>query len=151
MAIDGTGLDSWQRSRYYERRTGEAPMPYAKLDLFIDVKNQLIHDHVMKTKPRHDVIAAHIMFKRTPHRGVLILGDEGYDIEPLHEEAQCKGNTLYAPVRNKSSKVSGKTLRRCATGHKDYSKRNNVESGIHSFKTKRCNALRSKQPHMKKR
>jgi len=30
MAIDGTGIDSWQRSRHYERRIGEAQMPSLK-------------------------------------------------------------------------------------------------------------------------
>lgn len=32
MAIDATGLDSWQRSRHYERRIGAAYMPYVKVD-----------------------------------------------------------------------------------------------------------------------
>ncbi|MFQ5620788.1 MAG: transposase [Candidatus Nanoarchaeia archaeon] len=151
MAVDGTGLDSWQRSRHYENRIRAPKMPYAKLDLFTYVKTMLIHDHVMRIKPRHDVIAAHAMFKRTPHRGVLILGDKGYDSEPLHEEAKAKNNTLFAPVRNKGSKVRGKNRRRCTTGHENYNKRSTIESVNHAFKARRCSALRSKQHHMKKR
>ncbi|PIO07917.1 hypothetical protein COU59_02575, partial [Candidatus Pacearchaeota archaeon CG10_big_fil_rev_8_21_14_0_10_34_12] len=34
-AIDGTGFDSWQRSRHYEKRINETHMPYAKADIFI--------------------------------------------------------------------------------------------------------------------
>lgn len=37
-AIDGTGFDSWQRSRHYEKRINETHMPYAKANLFVDVK-----------------------------------------------------------------------------------------------------------------
>src|SRR3989338_10799242 len=47
-SIDGTGFDSWQRSRHYEKRANEIgklpPMPYAKADLFIDVRTQSILD-----------------------------------------------------------------------------------------------------------
>src|SRR3989338_8425130 len=47
-SIDGTGFDSWKRSRHYEKRAekiGRLPyMPYAKADLFIDVKTQIILD-----------------------------------------------------------------------------------------------------------
>jgi hypothetical protein len=42
IAIDGTGIDSWQRSRHYEKRINESNMPYAKVDLFIDVKTRKI-------------------------------------------------------------------------------------------------------------
>src|SRR3989344_4784723 len=41
-SIDGTGFDSWQRSRHYEKRIEEikrlSPMNYAKASIFIDVK-----------------------------------------------------------------------------------------------------------------
>jgi len=66
-AIDGTGLDSWQRSRHYERRIWEvhAPhMPYAKVDLFIDVKTQQILDFSLEVKRIHDAKAAGIIFKQ---------------------------------------------------------------------------------------
>ena len=61
-AIDGTGLDSWQRSRHYEKRAnenGDLPhMPYAKLDIFIDVKNRMLIDFDLKTSREHDARVA---------------------------------------------------------------------------------------------
>ena len=33
-AVDGTGIDSWQRSRHYSKRLGDIPMPYVKFDIF---------------------------------------------------------------------------------------------------------------------
>ena len=55
MAIDATGIDSWQRSRHYEKRMFEMDpnlernkkMSYAKLDAIIDVHNGIIHDFVL--------------------------------------------------------------------------------------------------------
>ncbi|MBD3253068.1 hypothetical protein GF386_05015 [Candidatus Pacearchaeota archaeon] len=64
MAIDATGIDSGQRSSHYERRIGEAHMPYAKADVLVDTKNKQVYDHVLRMKPRHDVLGAESMFKR---------------------------------------------------------------------------------------
>jgi len=67
-SIDGTGFDSWQRSRHYEKRAEEIkplpPMPYAKADLFIDVKTQIILDFSLITHRQHDVKVAERIFKR---------------------------------------------------------------------------------------
>lgn len=152
MAVDGTGLDSWQRSRHYEKRTQQSPMPYAKLDLFIDVETMLIHDHELRVKPRHDQISAHRFFRRTTHRGVIALGDMGYDSEPLHKEARHSGNLLFAPVRErKRRRIKGINRQRCSKGHEDYNKRSHIESVNHAFKARRCSALHSKEWYMKKR
>ena len=65
--VDGTGFDSWQRSRHYEKRVGEVSlphMPYAKADLFIDVKTQIILDFNLLTFREHDVKGAKRIFKR---------------------------------------------------------------------------------------
>ena len=42
MAIDATGIDSWQLSRHYAWRIGEPYIPHAKLDALIDVKDSII-------------------------------------------------------------------------------------------------------------
>ena len=152
MAVDATGIDSWQRSRHYERRIGEAHMPYAKLDLFVDTEKFLIFDHVLRIKPRHDTLGARTMFQRSKLKNILVLADRGYDSEPLHQIAEQQKITLYAPVRDfHVKKPRGKHRRRCLKGNIKYSKRNCVESLIHSFKTTRINHLRSKKAHMKKR
>jgi len=102
-SIDGTGFDSWQRSRHYEKRAleiGDLPhMPYAKADLFIDVKTQIILDFSLVTHREHDVKVAEKIFKRNEIKNIIGLGDRGYDSENLHEIARANGITFYAPVR----------------------------------------------------
>ena len=151
MAIDATGVDAYQRSKHYERRFHIDPK-FNKLTIFIDVENMFIYDHVLQIKPRHDVISAEAIFKRTKLRSVKMLGDKGYDSEPLHKVALSKQNILFAPVR-KSSRTNPKgwNRRRCAKGDKEYNKRANVESCIHSLKRRRISNLHSKLHFMKKR
>lgn len=151
MAVDATGFDSWQRSRHYEKRIGAAPMPHAKADLLVDTEHKLIYDFVLRMKPRHDTKGAKTMLRRTHVRNALILADKGYDSEPLHEQAVQSGNWLYAPVRKSPLKrPRGRHRRRCASGHKQYSQRNIIESINFSLKS-RFRSLRSKKHYMKKR
>lgn len=151
MAIDATGIDAYQRSRHYEKRVG-IKMKFNKLSIFIDVEDQLIYDHVLQMKPRHDVKSATQIFKRSKLTMVKVLGDKGYDSEPLHEVAQSKQMNLFAPVR-KSSRTNPKgwNRRRCAKGDEEYNQRSNVESCIHSLKRRRIPTLHSKLHYMKKR
>lgn len=51
MSIDTTGVDSWQRSRHFEKRIGEPNISYTKLDMLIDKDTILIHDFVLRMKP----------------------------------------------------------------------------------------------------
>ena len=122
-SIDGTGFDSWQRSRHYEKRAleiGDLPhMPYAKADLFIDVKTQIVLDFSLLTHREHDVKVAEKIFKRNKIKNIIGLGDKGYDSENLHEIARANGITFYAPIRKmdkrgyKNKKPSGFYRRKC--------------------------------------
>lgn len=151
MAVDATGVDAYQRSKHYEKRA-KIKAKFNKLSIFIDVENHLIYDHILQMKPRHDVKAAESIFKRTSLREVKILGDKGYDSEPLHEVVQSKQNTLFAPVRESlRANPKGWNRRRCAKGDEQYNQRPNVESCIHSLKKRRIPILRSKLHFMKKR
>lgn len=151
MAVDATGVDAYQRSKHYEKRA-KIKAKFNKLSIFIDVENHLIYDHILQMKPRHDVKSAESIFKRTSLREVKILGDKGYDSEPLHEVAQSKQNTLFAPVRESSrTNPKGWNRQRCAKGDEQYHLRPNVESCIHSLKKRRIPILRSKLHFMKKR
>lgn len=156
MAIDATGLDSWQRSRHYERRMKqcgirEEYMPYAKADILIDTKTLLVHDWILRIKPRHDVLGALSILNRIKTRDSLILGDKGYDSERVHEKTHQKGNDFYAPVRNTSrKKPKGYYRRKCYLGNENYPKRMTVESTIHALKSMK-RELRSKLQYMKKR
>lgn len=156
MAIDATGLESWQRSRHYENRLKDFGvrnpyMSYAKVDFLVDTETLYIHEFRMRVKPRHDVLGAKELFKRTRLKGVKILGDKGYDSEELHKLARKNELELFAPVR-KSSKNSPKGFwrRKCKQGDEDYSRRSTVESVMHAFKSQVHN-LRSKLHYMKKK
>lgn len=157
MAVDATGIDSWQRSRHYEKRIKQCGiredyMPYAKASIIVDTNNKMVYEHNMKIKPRHDVVGAESMFKRLNFKHVLILGDKGYDSEPLHKIAEENGFLLYAPVRNSCRKSPrGKHRKRCARHpppHKGM--RSIVESVIRSLKSK-IYSLKSRLHYMKKR
>src|SRR3989339_82648 len=67
-AIDGTGFDSFHRSRYYEKRVGFIKTPYSKVDLFVDVESKKIIDFSLVTKHQHDMIAAKQFIKRNSLR-----------------------------------------------------------------------------------
>ena len=153
MSIDATGIDSWQRSRHYAKRINDPNMPYAKADILIDSETMLVHDFVLRMKPRHDVLGAKTVFQRLKHKNqnILILGDKGYDSEKIHKLVACSGNHFYAPVRNKSKKPKGFYRRQARkNGNELYHRRSTVESFMHSLKSMKPN-LKSKLHYMKKR
>ena len=158
--VDGTGFDSWQRSRHYEKRVGEAHishMPYAKVDLFADVKTRKILDFSLVCKRQHDIIATEKMLKRSKLKEVIILGDGGFDCERLHELVRDKGGILYAPVRktnkksSKHKKPKGKYRRECLELPDFMGQRSIIESINSSLKQKQIHALSSKIDYMKQR
>lgn len=156
MAIDATGLESWQRSRHYENRLKDFGIrnpykPYVKVDFLVDTETLYIHEYRIRIKPRHDVLGAKEIFNRTRLKGVKVLADKGYDSENLHKIARKNGIELFAPVRNTSrNSPKGFWRRKCAQGDKDYSRRSTVESVMHAFKSQVHN-LRSKLHYMKKK
>jgi transposase len=151
LAIDATGLDSWQRSRHYQKRINDPNMPYAKLDIIIDTETLVIHDFVLRIKPRHDTLGAKTIFKRLKKKNTLILADKGYDSEPLHELVKQSGNIMFAPVRiHKKGRPGGTNRKRCAKGNEKYNRRNTVECVMHAIKSRK-NALKNKIHYMKKR
>ena len=155
LAVDATGIDSWQRSRHYERRLKDfgvhkPHLPYEKLDVLIDTDTQMIYDHVLRIKPRHDTLGATTMFKRCKIKAKIV-ADRGYDSEPLHLVARNNNLELYAPVRRSPRlRPKGMWRKRCAELDEDYPRRNCVESAIHALKCM-VPALRSRLHYMKKR
>jgi len=159
-SIDGTGFDSWQRSRHYEKRAEEIsplpPMPYAKACLFIDVKKQIIIDFELILSHRHDVKIAEKIFKRNEIKNIIGLGDKGYDSENLHEIARANGITFYAPVRKRDKrslkeKPEGKYRRQCVELPEFYGMRWINETINSVLKRTQIYYLRSKKPDMKKK
>ena len=160
-SIDGTGFDSWQRSRHYEKRAnelGDLPhMPYAKADIFIDVKTLSILDFSLITYRKHDVKVAEGIFKRNVIKGIRGLGDGAYDSESLHEIARANGITFYAPIRKtdkrslKRKKPKGKYRRECLEKPEDYGMRWMNETVNSTLKRTQINSLKSKKCYMKQR
>jgi hypothetical protein len=151
MAIDGTGLDSYHRSRHYEWRIQAKKTPHVKFDILIDVETMLVHDFCTRIRPRHDIIFANSACRRIKHKKVLVLADGAYDSEPLHQILQQRGNELYAPVRKSSRRFpKGWNRRRCIEKHPKYNQRSLVESTFSVIK-KRFSPLRAKLHFMKKR
>jgi len=72
-AIDGTGFDSFHRSRHYEKRVGFTKMPYAKADLFVDTATKKIIDFSLANKHQHDIVAARQFVKRNNLKNVKVL------------------------------------------------------------------------------
>ena len=160
-SIDGTGFDSWQRSRHYEKRAleiGHLPhMPYAKADLFIDVKTQMILDFNFVTHREHDVKGAEKIFKRNNIKNVFGVGDGAYDSENLHEIARANGIIFYAPVREtnkRSSKIKkpkGFYRRQCVEEPDFYGMRWINETVNSVLKRTQIHFLRSKEDVMKEK
>jgi len=156
-AIDGTGFDSWQRSRHYEKRINETHMPYAKADIFIDVKTKIILDFSLVTHRVHDVKIAEKIFQRFLMRGLIVLADKGYDSEKLHEIIRRRGGILYAPVRKMDKKAfskqkpKGKYRRECLELPDFMGQRSLVETVNSVLKRTQINSLRSKKCFMKQR
>ena len=160
-SIDGTGFDSWQRSRHYEKRAleiGDLPhMPYAKADLFIDVETQIVLDFSLITHREHDVKVAERIFKRNKIKNILGIGDGAYDSEHFHEIARENGISFYAPVRKmnkrafKNKKPSGKYRRECIEKPDYYGLRWINETVNSVLKRTQIHFLRSKKCFMKQR
>jgi len=160
-SIDGTGFDSWQRSRHYEKRADEIkrlpPMKYAKAGIFIDVKTQIILDFDLVMSHKHDVKMAEKIFKRNLIKNITGLGDKGYDSENLHEIARANGITFYAPVREmdkrgyKNQRPKGFYRRKCIDLPDFYGMRWINETVNSVLKRTQINYLRSKKHFMRER
>ena len=155
-AIDGTGFDSFHRSRHYEKRVGFTKMPYAKVDLFVDVKTKEIIDFSLVNHHQHDIVAARQFVKRNVLRNVKVLCDGGYDCEDFHRQIFEKGGRLYAPVR----KMNKRSLKKFPTGWfrkqclelPDFMGQRSIIECINAVLKRRfLNCLRSKSSNMKKR
>ena len=159
-SIDGTGFDSWQRSRHYEKRALQIgnlpPMSYAKADIFIDVKTLSILDFSLITHRKHDVKVAETIFKRNKIKGITGLGDGAYDSENLHEIARANGIVFYARVRKRDKrslkqKPKGKYRRECVELPDYFGMRWMNETVNSTLKRTQINSLRAKKCYMKQR
>ena len=163
-AIDSTGIDSFRRSKHYEKRCKEfkgkrlPPMNYAKTSLFVDVESKIILDWDLVMSHEHDVKIAERIFKRNTLQNIFGLGDKGYDSEPLHEIARENGIDFFAPVREmnkrafKDQRPKGFYRRQCKESPpKNKGMRSIVENVNYVLKGTQIESLRSKKHFMRER
>ena len=161
-AIDSTGIDSFRRSKHYEKRCNELgrlpPMIYAKTSFLVDVDKKIIIDWDLVMSREHDSKIAKRIFKRNILKNISCLGDKGYDSEPLHEIARENGIEFYAPVRKmnknafKDKRPSGFYRRQCNENPpKRKGMRSIVENVNYVLKETQIQSLRSKKHFMRER
>ena len=131
-------------------------MPYAKANIFIDVKTQIILDFELINRHEHDVVGAERIFKRNVIKNITGLGDKGFDSEPLHEIARANGITFYAPVRSKNKKSLKQRpkgfYRRQCVDLPDFIGMRSINETVNSvLKRTQIHFLRSKKSFMKQR
>ena len=161
-AIDSTGIDSFRRSKHYEKRCNEfgdfPKMTYAKTSLFVDVKTKIILDWDLIMSREHDVKIAERIFKRNKIKNIFGLGDKGYDSENLHEIARANGINFFAPVRKmdkrgfKNQRPKGFYRRQCKENPPEFKgMRSVVENVNYVLKGTQIASLRSKKHSMRER
>ena len=163
-AIDSTGIDSWRRSKHYEKRCEEfgekklPPMNYAKTSLFVDVEKKFILDWDLVMSHEHDVKIAERIFKRNKIKNIYGLGDKGFDSENLHEIARANGINFFAPVRKmnkrafKDKRPKGFYRRQCKENPPEFKgMRSIVENVNYVLKETQIASLRSKKHSMRER
>ena len=161
-AIDSTGIDSFRRSKHYEKRCNELGglphMTYAKTSLFIDVESKIILDWDLVMSREHDVKIAERIFKRNTLKNIFGLGDRGYDSELLHEIARENGIGFFAPVRKMNKRAfsnqrpKGFYRRQCKENPpEDKGMRSIVENVNWVLKGTQIDYLRSKKHFMRER
>ncbi len=161
-AIDSTGIDSWRRSKHYEKRCNEigklTSMIYAKTSLFIDAEKKIILDWDLVMSREHDVKIAERIFKRNKIKNICGLGDKGFDSENLHEISRANGINFFAPVRKtnkrsfKNQKPKGFYRRQCKENPPKFKGlRSIVENVNYVLKETQIVSLRSKKHCMRER
>ncbi len=160
-AIDSTGIDSFRRSKHYEKRCNEIGnlphMTYAKTSLFVDVESKIILDWDLVMSREHDVKIAERIFKRNTLKNIYGLGDKGYDSENLHEIARANGIEFYSPVRKmhkrafKNQRPKGFYRRQCVEMPEFKGMRSIVENVNYVLKETQIASLRSKKHSMRER
>ena len=164
-AIDGSGIDAYHQSSYYQKRLKDfgflkKKSSWHKLDIIVDVKSdeKLILDFSFLLHPRGDSRVAKQLFKRLKFENSFILGDKGYYCFDLFRSAKYKRNILVVPPKKYgSSKFKHSNFIRTEfketylENEEKYRLRNNVESVFSSLKRVQGVKLRSKKAHFKKK
>jgi len=162
VGIDGTGIDTHFKSRYYEKRLkefGRKPKSnYHKLDIIADMNGKKkIFDFFFLMKQQHDIPVAWRLLKRFKFKNVIIVADRGYFDFGLFDLVKNQNNYLLFPPKNfrgkcKHNNLLHKKIKTNYHKYKDiYNKRSNVEGVFSSLKRTILHKIVSKKYTNKKR
>lgn len=162
VGIDGTGIDTHFKSRYYEKRLkefGRKPKSnYHKLDIIADMNGKKkIFDFSFLMKQQHDIPVAWRLLKRFKFRNVVIVADKGYFDFGLFKLAKIQNNHLLFPPKNFGGKCKHNNIlhKQIKTNYHKYidiyRKRSNVEGVFSSLKRTILHKIVSKKYTNKKR
>lgn len=162
VAIDGSGVDSYYQSSYYQKRLSDFGVnkpksSWHKLDIIVDVKSKMILDFSFLLYNRHDSKVAWQLFNRFNLKNFLILADKGYYWFKLYNLIKEKEGILIVPPKNYGKKcLHNRIVRREFHNsyyeyEEFYNLRNNVESVFSSLKRVQGLKIKSKLHYMKKR
>ncbi len=162
LGIDGTGISSKYKSKYYEKRLddfGQKPKSkYHKLDIIADLEGKKkILDFTFTMKQYNDKKQAKQLFNRFKFKNITIIGDKGYYFYDLYSKMKSLNNVLIVPPIKIDGKCRGDNIIRkkfqqtfFENRHK-YSLRNNVEGVFSALKRTLLTKIISKNCSTKKR
>jgi|SRR3989344_2085904 len=148
IAVDSTGLTRVNPSYYYLRRIdGKIPKKYTKVSIAYDTRNKKYCSSKIRLIPRHDVNDFNYLINNIKCK--IIVADKGYDSEKIHKYCYTNNIEAHIPIRkygkgrhkNLGYRIRASKLFRLRT----YGRRNIVESGMHSLKSKYGYTVNSKK------
>ena len=162
LGIDGTGIDTQFKSRYYEKRLKEfgrkQKSNYHKLDIIADMNGKKkIFDFSFLMKQRHDLPVARRLLKRLKFKNVIIVADKGYFDFDLFTQTEFKNNYLLFPPKNFGGKCKHNNIlhKKIKTNYHKYidiyHKRSNVEGIFSVLKRTSLKKIVSRKYSTKKR
>jgi len=162
LGIDGTGIDTQFKSRYYEKKLkefGRKPKSnYHKLDIIADMNGKKkIFDFSFLMKQQHDIPVARRLFKRLKLKNVVIVADKGYFDFNIFKYMELKNNYLLFPPKNFGGKCKHNNIlhRKIKTNYHKYidiyHKRSNVGGVFSVLKRTSLKKIFSKKYSSKKR
>lgn len=137
VAIDSTGISRANPSYHYIKRIDRVkPIKnYAKQSALFDLENKTFIAIRIRNKPRHDIMDAEYLLKRT-YVQTTLFGDTAYDSERLHE--YCFDNNIQTQIKPRKNVKKGFYRKKQMKNYSEqvYHQRSLIESGFGSLKRK---------------
>lgn len=147
IALDSTGFSRINPSYHYLRRIdGKIPKIPIKLSTTFDTKRKKFCTAKISILPRHDVKDAKYLLSKI--NAEILVADKAYDSNSLHE--YCNEHNIQAHIpkrKNGKPRHYNFNARMKALKHfrlRTYHRRELIESGFHSLKTKFGSSVNSK-------